>query len=148
MNTITQIERWGDEHHPAWLDVVRIMLGIFLFLKGVSFISDTTQLKGIVEGLNVNLWTMAAVHYVAFAHLFGGILITIGCLTRIAVWFQIPVLFVAVFFANLSNGFSFLNSEFWLSFLTLILLVIFWVAGSGKFSFDGYVKSHPVNQMR
>jgi putative oxidoreductase len=148
MNTITQIERWGDEHHPAWLDVVRIMLGIFLFLKGVSFISDTNQLKGIVEGLNVNLLTMAAVHYVAFAHLFGGILITIGCLTRIAVWFQIPVLFVAVFFANLSNGFSFLNSEFWLSFLTLILLVIFWVAGSGKFSFDGYVKSHPVNQMR
>ncbi|MFC0181751.1 Uncharacterized membrane protein YphA, DoxX/SURF4 family [Pseudarcicella hirudinis] len=140
MNTIQRIEHWGDTHHPAWLDILRIALGVLLFLKGVSFIGDTTQLSHLIAGLNFNIWTVGAVHYVAFAHLVGGILIAIGCLTRVAVAFQLPVLLVAVFYANISQGFSFLNSEFWLSVITLLALILFFVIGSGKFSFDEYAR--------
>ena len=141
MNAIQRLERWGDLHHPAWLDIVRIALGLLLFTRGVSFIGDTDQLKALIGGLNdTSLWTLTAVHYVAFAHLVGGFLIALGCITRVAAWFQIPILFVAVFFVNISRGFSFWNSELWLSILTLALLILFAVVGSGRFSADAFMR--------
>ena len=30
MNFLHRIQHWGDSHHPKWLDIVRIILGIFL----------------------------------------------------------------------------------------------------------------------
>lgn len=148
MNAIQRVERWGDTHHPAWLDIVRIALGLLLFMRGVSFISDTDQLKSLLGGLNFGLWTMTAVHYVAFAHLVGGLLIALGCLTRIAAWFQVPILFVAVFFVNISRGFSYVNSELWLSLLTLALLLLFAVAGSGRFSADAFMRHYATRERR
>lgn len=142
MNMMNRIEHWGDTHHPAWLDIVRIALGVFLFIKGISFISDTTRLSKLVTGLDLHLYTVASVHYVAFAHIFGGFLIALGCLTRISAIIQIPILLVAVFFVNFRSGFSYLNSELWLSMITLILVVTFAIVGSGKFSMDEWMKNH------
>jgi uncharacterized membrane protein YphA (DoxX/SURF4 family) len=42
----------------------------------------------------------------------------------------------AVFFVNITKGFSFLNSELWLSILVMALLVLFAIWGSGKYSLD------------
>lgn len=137
-----RIEHWGDTHHPAWLDVVRIGLGVLLFVKGISFISDTTKLSELVSQLDIRLWTVAAVHYVAFAHIFGGFLIALGCLTRLSAIFQIPILIVAVFFINMRVGFSYLNSELWLSMITLFLVILFTIIGSGKFSMDEWMRKH------
>lgn len=143
MNAIQRVERWGDSHHPAWLDIVRIALGLLLFIRGVDFISDTDQLLALAGGLKgSNLYVWGAVHYVAFAHLVGGFLIALGCQTRFAAVIQIPILFVAVFFVNIARGFSFFNSELWLSILTLGLLILFAVVGSGKFSADAFMKAH------
>jgi putative oxidoreductase len=148
MTAIERIEHWGDSHHPAWLDIVRIGLGLLLFMKGVSFIGDTSQLQVLVEGLHFNAWTFVAVHYIAFAHLVGGLLISLGCLTRLASAFQVPILVGAVFLTNIRNGFHFVNSELWLSLIVLALLCLFWLIGSGKFSFDEYVKNHPAYKMK
>lgn len=142
MNMIDRIEQWGDTHHPAWLDVVRIGLGVLLFLKGVSFISDTSKLSELISNLDFQLWTVSAVHYVAFAHIVGGVMIAFGCLTRMAALVQIPILITAVFFVNIRNGFSYLNSELWLSMFTLLLVLLFVVVGSGRFSMDNYMKLH------
>ncbi|GAB3957530.1 hypothetical protein GCM10028805_50400 [Spirosoma harenae] len=142
MNLLTRIEHWGDTHHPAWTDVLRIMLGIILILKGISFISDTAYLTKLVGGLHFSLWTVMIVHYVAFAHLMGGFLIMLGCLTRLMVIFQLPILVGALFFVNIREGFSPLNSELWLSLIVLGLLLLFLVIGSGRFSMDEYVKQH------
>lgn len=142
--SLIQLEKWGDSHHPAWLDMLRVLLGIFLFMKGVSFISDTTASSALMQGTYFNLWSVTIVHYVAFAHIFGGILIAIGCLTRIAVIFQLPILLGAVFFANIRNGFESINSEFWLSVFTLFLLILFLIMGSGKISFDNYLNNNKV----
>lgn len=139
-----QLEKWGDSHHPAWLDFLRVLLGVFLFMKGISFIADTDASSQLLKGLNFNLWSVTAIHFIAFAHIFGGILIAIGCLTRIAILFQLPVLIGAVFFANLREGFASINSEFWLSVFTLFLLVLFLIMGSGKLSFDNYLKNNQV----
>ncbi|MCE7042163.1 DoxX family protein [Dyadobacter sp. CY312] len=142
MNMMDRIEHWGDTHHPAWLDAVRIGLGVLLFVKGISFISDTTKLSELVSELDIQLWTVTAVHYVAFAHIFGGFLIALGCLTRLSSIIQIPILVVAVFFVNMRVGFSYLNSELWLSMITLFLVILFAITGSGKFSMDEWMKNH------
>lgn len=142
MNMMDRIEHWGDTHHPAWMDTVRIGLGVFLFIKGISFISDTTRLSHLITGLDIHLWTVTAVHYVAFAHIFGGFLIALGCLTRVASVLQIPILLVAVFFVNIRLGFSYLNSELWLSVITLFLVVTFSIIGSGRFSMDEWMRTH------
>ncbi|MCE7068375.1 DoxX family protein [Dyadobacter sp. CY326] len=142
MNMMDKIEHWGDTHHPAWLDMVRIALGVFLFAKGISFISDTTHLSRLVTGLDFHLYTVTAVHYVAFAHIFGGLLIAMGLLTRIMAIIQIPILLTAVFFVNISQGFSYLNSELWLSMIILILVIAFAIVGSGRYSMDEWMKNH------
>ncbi|WP_266365566.1 DoxX family protein [Tellurirhabdus rosea] len=142
MNLVQRVEHWGDTHHPVWTDGLRIILGMILFMKGVSFISDTSYLTSLVGGVKFSLTPVVLVHYVAFAHLFGGFLIMLGCLTRLAVLLQLPILVGAVFFINISQGFSYLNSELWLSLLVLALLVVFLVIGSGPFSLDSYMRKH------
>ena len=142
MNVLNRIEHWGDTHHPAWTDGLRIVLGIILVLKGVSFISDTAYLTRLVGGLHFSLWPVMLVHYVAFAHLMGGCLIALGCLTRLMVLLQLPILVGALFFVNIRQGFSPLNAELWLSLIVLSLLLLFLVIGSGRFSMDEYVKQH------
>lgn len=142
MNLLHRIEHWGDTHHPAWTDALRIMLGIILVLKGISFISDTAYLNQLVGGVHFGLVPVMLVHYVAFAHLMGGFLIALGCLTRLMCILQLPILVAAVFFVNIRQGFSALNSELWLSLIVLILLLLFTVIGSGRFSMDEYVKQH------
>jgi putative oxidoreductase len=142
MNMMDRIEHWGDTHHPAWMDTVRIILGVFLFAKGISFISDTTQLSRLITGLDFHLYTVTAVHYVAFAHIFGGFMIALGLLTRIVSIIQIPILLTAVFVVNFRLGFSYLNSELWISLITLILVVTFSIVGSGRLSMDEWMKNH------
>lgn len=136
MNLLLKIEHWGDTHHPRWLDYLRVGLGIVIFAKGISFISDTDAVATLISKTNFQLSIWSAVHYVAFAHLVGGIFIMLGLVTRFAALVQIPILIGAVFFVNITNGFSFINSEFWLSLFVLLLLILYMIVGSGKFSLD------------
>lgn len=136
MNIVQKIGHWGDTHHPRWLDILRIILGIIIFAKGIGFVNDREAVADLIRQTNFQLSIWSAVHYVVFAHLVGGLFIIFGFQTRLAVIFQIPILIGAVFFVNITNGFNFLNSEFWISLAVLILLFVFMVAGSGKYSLD------------
>ena len=147
MNTVQKIEHWGDVHHAKWLDVLRMVLGVIILLKGIAFVSNIDSLRELfvqnrVYGFS-GLMAMALTHIVAFVHLVGGILIILGLVTRFAVVIQIPILIGAVFFVNIAKGFSMLNSELWLSVLVLMLLILFWVVGSGPYSVDYWMKKHP-----
>ncbi|HTN00020.1 MAG TPA: DoxX family protein [Pedobacter sp.] len=144
MNVVQKVEHWGDAHHAKWLDVVRIVLGLIIFSKGIALVSDTGYLQDLLFRNSIfafsSVMASVAFHIVAFAHLVGGILITIGLVTRFAVVIQIPILVCAVFFVNVANGFSALNSELWLSVIVLCLLVLFWVVGAGPISVDQQLK--------
>lgn len=146
MNVVQQIEHWGDVHHAKWLDVVRIVLGVVILSKGISFISDTdAQQDWLIQNSQYQfsgMMAMAVIHIVAFAHLVGGLLIIMGLVTRFACVVQIPILLGAIFFVNLTRGFSPLNSELWLSILVLMLLILFWIVGSGPYSVDHWMKHH------
>lgn len=145
MNISTKIENWADTHHPRWIDFIRVALGLFILYKGISFIANTDALLEISQAADIAFFNLALAHYVAFAHLVGGILIAIGLLTRWAVIAQLPILFFAVFFVNIKQGFLSVsnNLEFELSLLVLILLIVFLIYGSGKFSVDHWMKQHP-----
>jgi putative oxidoreductase len=145
MNAITKIEHWADSHHPQWIDFVRILLGLFILYKGILFISDTGALLSMMKSVDLQFVNLGLAHYVAFSHLVGGILIAMGLLTRIAILFQIPILLGAVFLVNIQNGLIAVsnNLEFEFSVIVLILLIVFLIFGSGKFSVDNWMKRHP-----
>ena|ERR1700743_3615868 len=140
MNLVHKIENWGDTHHPAVIDVLRIALGIFLLLKGVAFMENTADLKSIIESQDsVELSSgvlMALVYYVTFAHMVGGIMIALGILTRFSAIIQIPIVLGAVFVND--QLLSPINTQLWFSIIALILLVIFMIIGSGPLSLDRY----------
>ena len=141
MNLVHKIENWGDRHHPKFLDLVRIALGVFLLLKGIAFMENTTSLKDLIldqQALYISAGLLTAlVYYVTFAHIVGGTLIMLGTFTRFASIIQIPIVLAAVFL----TGFfiSPLNTMVWPSVVALVLLVLFTVIGSGPVSLDNFV---------
>lgn len=149
MNLLQRIDRWGERHHPRWLDGIRVLLGIFLFYKGVVFIQNIDVLKSVIDQspwLTVMSFWLA--HYIVFAHLLGGLLIIFGLLTRLAILAQIPILLGAIFFVHTAVGLNAtgifnVHAETGLSILVLLLLVFFLVEGSGPISFDDYMRRHP-----
>ncbi|MEO5674359.1 MAG: DoxX family protein [Chitinophagales bacterium] len=144
MNTVQKIEAWGDKHHPKWLDILRIILGLIILSRGFYFVSNTEGLKEMIANSRFGQVSFLLQHYVVFAHVIGGALIAAGLLTRIAVAVQIPVLLGAVLFVNSKSGFFSANStDLWLSLVTLFLLIFFLIEGSGPWSIDEYMRKHP-----
>lgn len=145
MNTLTRIEHWADSHHPNWIDIIRIALGLTILLKGIFFTRNIGELLQLMERADLLFVSLGVAHYIAFAHLVGGILIAMGLVTRFAIIFQLPILLFAVFLVNVKQGFFTVsnNFEFELSLVVLILLVVFLIYGSGKWSVDNWMKNHP-----
>jgi putative oxidoreductase len=139
MNFLQKIETYGDTHHPKWLDLIRIGLGIMLFMKGVYFISDTEAILAMILNSPFKAWAVAIGHYVAIAHLVGGLCIMAGLITRIAILFQLPILIGAVFFINAPRGIYAVGSELEYSVLVLCLLIFFLIYGSGPISADAMI---------
>lgn len=135
MNYIQRMEHWGDAHHPQWMDLLRIALGLFLVWKGVEFADNMNRLVSLLSNLPFESFMMTILaHYVLFAHILGGVLLITGLLTRLACIIQIPILLAALFF-NVFSQFS----EITVSLLVLVLLIYFLVIGSGRWSLDWYI---------
>lgn len=140
MNLVQEIEHWGDDYHSKVTDIIRIGLGLFIITKGVLVINSHDAVYNLLYNNNTfafsGLLLAAVIHYVVFAHIVGGIFLTIGLLTRFTAVIQIPIVIGAIFFVNVAKGFTVFNSELWLSILVLFLLVMFWIIGSGPLSVD------------
>jgi uncharacterized membrane protein YphA (DoxX/SURF4 family) len=139
-NNIERIEHWGETHHPKWVDIVRIALGVFLVYKGIDFLRNMGAMNDLLANhLSFGpFFVIMLGHYIVFAHILGGIFIAIGALTRFACLIQIPILLGAIIFVNLSKDVFRPYSELVISILVLLLLVYFLIAGNGSwaYSFD------------
>lgn len=137
MNLVTRIEDWGNTHRPGWLDFFRIALGMFITYKGAMFASNLETLKMSVDGINMRYTGVALAHYIVFAHLLGGPLLSFGLWTRLMSLIQLPILLGAVIFVN-SKEFMSAGSkmELEVSIVVLVGLIVFMVFGAGKFSID------------
>ncbi len=138
METLAKIQKWGDTHHPLWLDFFRITLGILLCWKGIQFalhLGAFTELMiqtPIVQSFAISL----AAHTIIVVHIIGGLLIALGTTTRLACLVQIPILLIAIFYVNLPAKIAGLYSEFWLSVCVLVALVFFMIEGNGPLSVE------------
>jgi putative oxidoreductase len=137
MSVVTNIEKWGNSHRPGWLDVIRIILGVFITYKGLYFITHMNELEMTTSGINMYFAGAALAHYIIFAHILGGPLIVFGLFTRIVCLIQLPILLGAVVFVNMPAGFlSVANGELWASLLVLTGLICFMIFGAGRYSLD------------
>lgn len=137
MGTIKILNKWANRNTYYPLDLLRIALGVFLLYKGLYFMGNTQILMELFKPFQNMVGGMILVHYVAPAHLIGGLLIIFGLLTRWAVIGQLPIIFGAV----LINFIGDMNANnLILSLVVLLLCVFFLFYGSGKNSADYYFK--------
>ena len=138
MNLTSRLSNWGDRHHPKILDIIRMLLGIFLVVKGMIFFNNSGYLRYLIIDKGAIKQSpeiiSAIIYYVSYIHVLGGGLIFLGLYTRLWALLQLPVVFAAVFFVNITA--PYVNSELWLSILVLALLALFLVIGSGPLSLD------------
>lgn len=112
-------------------------IGCFFIYKGISFVTNVHYLQDLISPIDRFGGGMFLLHYIAPAHMIGGIMIVFGLLTRWAIAAQLPVLFGAVIINLIGN----MRSEsLLLAIVTLLLCIFFIFYGSGKHSADYYFK--------
>lgn len=117
-------------------DLMRAYLGIGLFVRGVLFVSEPELLLGYMQDVHTWFLPYALVHFVAVAHLCGGLMLAAGLLTRLAAATQMPILFGAVFLVHSSGGLLNPGQSLEFSALVLALLIVYFIFGSGELSID------------
>ena len=128
------------DYRGTAFDILRIYLGIGLFIRGVLFITDSANFIQLLSpDSGAMLRSTVIVHYVSLAHVFGGLMMAAGLLTRVAALVQIPILVGAVFMSQLQGGLMAVNQSFEFSTLVLFLLILIFLYGSGKWSSDYYL---------
>ena len=119
------------------LDLVRVALGVVLFIKGVEFMTNYEQMTLMTKPFQGVPGSMMMLHYIVPAHFVGGFLIVIGLLTRWAIIAQLPILIGAI----LTNFLGEMNTlNLILATLVFLVSIFFMIYGSGKHSADYYLK--------
>ena len=140
MRAVTKLESWADLHHPKWIDLLRVVLGIIFIIKGIALIEHREQVIAMMEKSNIDLFTFSlSSQYVIAFDLAGGLLIAIGLLTRLIVLFQLPIVILSIIFINYHQNLFVLNSELGYLILILALVLFFLFYGSGNISVDNYL---------
>lgn len=139
MKIFPKFENYCNVHCPFVLDLMRMMLGVVLFYKGVMFVQDSDALNQIIENSRIGGMAFILEHHVAFTLLVGGILITIGLLTRLAIIFQFPVFIGAIINHHATYGLYSVYSELTFAIVVMLVLIVFFIMGPGPFSVDHYV---------
>ena len=136
MKSMNELFIWLDKNSNLAFALIRIFLGVALFIRGLIMISDPAAIVELAGEDKIYWWYS----YVTIAHLAGGLLLSIGLLTRLGSLLQIPILFGAVFLIHLKQGLISEGQSLELSVLVLVLLLIYFVFGSGVLSVDNYLK--------
>lgn len=137
MGTIKTWNKWANAHSYYPLDLIRVALGVFLFVKGVNFMSNLDLFASMMRPFENLPGSWIILHYVAAAHFVGGFFIAIGLLTRWAVSFQFPILFGAIMTNFLGEM---VPANLITASVVLLACLFFFVYGSGKHSSDYYLK--------
>mgnify|MGYP000426582177 CR=1 FL=1 len=137
MGTVKNLNKWANANTYYPLDLLRIVLGVFLFIKGIEFMTSHEEMIEMARPFQGMPGGMIILHYIAPAHFVGGVLIVVGLLTRWASIAQLPILIGAI----LTNFMGTMHTtNLVLAVLVLMACIFFIVYGSGKHSVDYYLK--------
>jgi uncharacterized membrane protein YphA (DoxX/SURF4 family) len=120
-------------------DLVRAYLGIGLFVRGVLFVSRPELVLNYLSSNESWFVPYAVAHYVALAHLGGGVLLAFGLATRLAALVQLPVLAGAVFMVHSGDSLLAAGQSLEFSALVLMLLFVYLAVGAGRLSVDAWL---------
>jgi len=134
MKLFSKIVEWFNTNHDLAYSLIRIILGVALFVRGLILLSDPAAISELA-GQNELYWWYS---YITIIHIIAGLLLTLGLLTRIAALLQIPILVGAVFFIHMRQGLVTEGQSLELSALVLVLLIIYFLFGSGSLSLDKF----------
>ncbi|MGC4039548.1 MAG: DoxX family protein [Flavobacterium sp.] len=135
--TVKGLNKWANAHSNFWFDALRVALGFFLIYKGAYFVSNSRGLEDLIAPVSNFMGGMLAFHYIAAAHIVGGIMIAFGLLTRWALIAQLPILIGAV----LINFIGEMNvANLAIALITLAVSIFYTIYGSGKHSADYFFK--------
>jgi putative oxidoreductase len=139
MKDVNEVNHWIKTHGDLALDLVRIYLGIGLMVKAIFFMTHSEYLLQLMD-TGSSMWFAPAIvqHYIVLAHLFGGLCLTLGLITRAAAAVQLPVLLSAVFYVHLPHVVTSVEARQSLEFagLVLFLLALISIYGAGRWSLD------------
>ena len=135
--TVKGLNKWANAHTNYGIDTLRIVLGVFLLIKGASFITNSRDFEDLIAPVSNFMGGMLTFHYIAAAHIMGGIMIIFGLLTRWAIIAQLPILFGAVII-NFLGEMHVVNLI--LAIVTFVVSLFFVFYGGGKHSADYYFK--------
>lgn len=121
-------------------DLIRMYLGIGLVIRGALFVAHPDVLISWTENSGKWFTPMIVAHYVAAAHIFGGILLALGLRTRLAAAVQVPILLGAVFFVHRAEGLLTAGQSLEFAALVLVMLVTYGAFGSGRISLDNWLE--------
>ena len=136
MTSLLEAVRDKASRPSTGYDLLRIYLGVALFVRGALFVAHPDSLLALAGRSGDWLWPMALGHYVAIAHLCGGLLLALGLATRLAAAAQIPILVGAVFLVHWHDGLLNPSQSLELAGLVLAMLVAYATFGAGSLSFD------------
>jgi len=89
MKTLDKIQDWGNQHHPKWLDIFRIALGMVLIWKGVAFmlnldvLADFLRETGLTDQIGTSVLLTLLTYGIIGLHIVGGVCIALGTQTRL-----------------------------------------------------------------
>lgn len=135
--SVKGLNKWANAHSTFWFDAIRVALGLFLIFKGGYFVSNSRDFEDVIAPISNFMGGMLTFHYIAAAHIMGGIMIVFGLLTRWALIAQLPILLGAVLI-NFIGDMNFVN--FSIASVTLAASIFYTIYGSGKHSADYYFK--------
>jgi len=142
MDAIKSIQTWSETHHPRWLIVLRVGLGLLLFAKGITFISNASLLDRLLSGSALESHIGGLQILIAWANLLGGFMLAVGLMTRLVALLQIPILIGAIVFINAQKGGFAAGSELPLALVALLLTIFFLIEGGGPLSLDNYFRKN------
>ena len=141
MNKVQMCKVWLREHGDLFPDLVRIYLGCGLVVKAFFLMNHRDYLAQMIGETDAT-WMGGAfiAQYVILAHLFGGAMLALGMVTRLAALAQLPVMFGAIFALYLPR-FASVEPRQYLEYTGLVafLLALFSVFGAGRFSLDYFI---------
>ena len=113
--------------------VFRIILGIILFAKGISFLRDKALLENLISNSITEEKFSIVGLLIPYIHIAGGFFIIIGLYIRVSILIQLPIIIGAIILLLESGGKPY-QGEILFSTLILIMLLVQLVYGDGLYS--------------
>jgi putative oxidoreductase len=137
MNSIIKKIDQLSHNHSIGYALIRIFLGVALLIRGLILIGDPEAIFALTRFENFHMFYS----YVTMGHIVGGGLLAIGFFTRLAALIQIPILASAAFILHIREGLMMGGGgqSIELASLVLVLLVVYFIFGSGPLAIKKYI---------